>query len=173
MKYLLYSLLSVTLFTACKKDNAAGKTGSKVDIYMLKSFTIDVDQAVNPSTLSISNAVLADSPLVADKDIAFYLPSSSTFGLAKDLKSTIKDYDADQAFAVTVDKAPVYFGIFHPSYLNSIFFGLATIDPTTYTTANELSIQYATIAGNVSLLQFDKRNDTKIINALRMTGRVK
>ncbi len=173
MKYLLYSLLAITLFTACEKDNAVSKTGPKVEIYMLKSFSINVDQTTTPSTLSISNAVLADAPLVADEDIEFYTQSSTTFKLTKNIKSTIQNYGADKAFAVTVDNQPIYFGIFHPAHLSSIAFGLATIDPIIYTTENQMSIQYAMISGSSYLLQFDKRNDDRLISALRVTGRVR
>lgn len=173
MRYLLYSLLTISLFAACKKDKAANENASKVDIYILKSFSLNVDQAANPSTLSISNAVLADTPLVADKDIKLYTQSSATFSLTKNVKTVIKDYGADKAFAITLNKQPIYFGIFHPSYLSSIAFGLATIDPTLYTTENEITIQYATITGNSYLFQLDKRNDDRLINSLRVTGKLR
>jgi hypothetical protein len=173
MKYLFCGLLFITLFAACKKDNTANKSTSKVDIYMLKTFSINIDQTTNPATLSISNAVLADTPLVADKDIELYTQSSTSFKLTKNIKSIIQNYGPDKAFAVTVDNQPVYFGIFHPSYLSSIAFGLATIDPTIYTTDNEMSIRYATITGNTYLLQFDRRNDNRIINALETNGRLR
>jgi hypothetical protein len=173
MNYLSYCLLFITLFAACKKDSTAIKNASKVDIYLLKTFSINVDQTTTPSTLSLSNSILADTPLIADKDIELYTQLSTTFKFAKNIKSLIQNYGGDKAFAVTVDNQPVYFGIFHPAYLSSIAYGLATIDPIIYTTNNEISIQYATLTGNTYLLQFDRRNDDKIINALKTTGRVR
>lgn len=139
---------------------------------MLKSFTANVDVTTTPATVSISNAVLADAPLIADKDIKFYTKSTTTFELKKDIKSIIKNYGADKAFAVTVNNQPIYLGVFHPGYLSFIAFGVATIDPIP-SSDNELNIQFATIEGNTFLLQLDKRNDNQIINSLKATGRVR
>jgi hypothetical protein len=139
---------------------------------MLQSFSLNINQATNPATISISNAVLAETPLVADHDIRSYTRSTTTFNLKKDIKSIIKNYGPDKAFAVTVDKQVVYYGKFHPAYLSSITFGLATIDPIFYSN-NELKIQFASIDRNSNLQQLDKRNDTLIINALSATGRLR
>ena len=139
---------------------------------MLTSFTANVDRTTNPATISIVNAALADTPLVADNDIESYTKLTTTFKLKKDIKSIIQNYGADKAFAVTVNKQPVYFGIFHPAYLSSIAFGVASIDPILFID-NELKIQFATIEGNNYLLQPDKRNDSQITNTLRATGRVR
>lgn len=155
------------LFLSCKKEST-----SKVDIYMLKSFTVDVDRTTNPVTLSISNAVLADTPLFEDNDIEFYKKSTTTFKLKKDIKPIIQNYGADKAFAITVNNQPIYFGLFYPGYLSSIAYGVATIDPLFYWD-NELKIHFATIDGNAYLLQLDKRNDSRITNPLKETGRVR
>ena len=92
--------------------------------------------------------------------------------MKKDIKSAIQNYGADKAFAVTVDGQTVYYGIFHPSYLSSIRFGVATIDPT-LSNANRLPIRYATIDGNDDLKKLDQRNDSRIIDALKATGRLR
>ena len=163
----LFSLIFILLLS-CKKEH----NGPEVDIYMLQSFSLNINQATNPATISISNAVLAETPLVADHDIRSYTRSTTTFNLRKDIKSTIQNYGPDKAFAVTVDKQVVYYGKFHPAYLSSITFGLATIDPIFYSN-NELKIHFAAIDGNSNLQQLDKRNDTLIINALSATGRLR
>lgn len=139
---------------------------------MLKSFRVNVDRTTNPATISISNAVLSDTPLVADNDIEFYIKYTTTFKLKKALKTIIQNYGPDKSFAVTVDKQPIYFGTFHPAYLSSIVFGVATIDPILFSD-NELKIQFATITGNSYLLQFDKRNNSEIINSLNSIGRAR
>ncbi len=139
---------------------------------MPKSFTVNVDQTTSPATVSISNAVLADTPLVTDKEIEFYKKSTTTFKLRKNIKPIIQNYGADKAFAVSVNNQPVYFGQFHPAYLSSIAFGLATIDPILFSD-NALKIQFPTVDGNSYLLQLNKRNDSRIINTLKATGRVR
>lgn len=166
MRNLLYVLV-LMMFLGCKKDNDA-----KVSIYMLTSHTSSIDRTTFPVTVAISNAVLADTPLVTEKDIVFYMPSTTTFYLDKDIRHTIRNYGPDKAFAVTVGNEVVYYGKFHPLYLSSITFGMATISPPLLN-GNELRIDFVTLTGSSSLLQLDKRNDSRIIYALKATGRLR
>ncbi|HEX5154309.1 MAG TPA: hypothetical protein VFW07_22830 [Parafilimonas sp.] len=167
MKYIVLCFLSVILFTACKKDSASG-----VDIYLLESFTLNDNNATNPVTLAISNAVLAAGPLVADEDISYYVRSTATFKLKKDIQPLIKNYDGSKAFAVTVNKQPVYFGRFHPSYLSSLTLGLATIDPLFHNN-NELPVFFIKMDGNEDLQLLDKRSDDRLISALKASGKLR
>ncbi|HEX8356975.1 MAG TPA: hypothetical protein VF610_06180 [Segetibacter sp.] len=155
----------MTLFVllSCKKESA-----SKVDIYMLKSFTTSINRTTSPGAISISNAILADTTLVADSEIESYTQSTTTFKLRKDISSIIRNYSTNKAFAVTVDNKPVYYGLFHPGYLSSITFGLATIDPLN----QQLRINF-TSNGSSDMLRLDKRNDSRIINSLRKSQRLK
>ncbi|MEO5562504.1 MAG: hypothetical protein ABIR18_03695 [Chitinophagaceae bacterium] len=172
MRYIVYSFLALFIFIGCKKENH----GSKVDIYLLDSFTIGTNPAPSgsgPFSTTISNAVLASTPLVADRDIKFYTRSSSAFKLRNSIKTIIQNYGPDKAFAVTVDGEPVYYGKFHPAYLSSMTVGLATIDPILlFANDNELPIQFINLTGTL-IAQDDKRNDPRIINALRETGRLR
>ena len=171
MRY-LFSLLLVIVLFSCKRDEIT-LNAPKVDIYLLKSFSFKVDQTTSPATISISDAVLSDTLLLRDQDILLYTQSSATFKSSKNIKTIIKDFGSNRGFAVTVNKDPIYFGLFHPSYLSSLVYGLSTIDPITYPLNNNLIIHYEFIAGNTYLQQFDKRNDARIIDALKQTGRVR
>lgn len=155
------------LFIGCKKEHS-----SRIDIYMLKSFTSSIDQSTTPATVLITNAVLEDTPLVGDQSILFYTKATTTFTLRKDIQATIQNFGPDKAFAVMVDNKPIYYGSFHPMYLNSMTFGIATINPFQYKSL-ELKIDYTTIVGNSILQQLDKRNDSKIINTLKSTNRLR
>jgi len=167
MRYFISACFCLVLFISCKKES-----DSRVDIYILKSFTANINQSVIPGTTIISNAVLEATPLVSDKDIAYYTRSTSTFKLKKDIKSAIEDYGADKAFAVTVNGEVVYYGLFHPAYLSSLVFGLATIDPFLYND-KELAIQFVEITDNPDLKKLDKRNDESIINVFSGSGRLR
>ena len=152
---------------ACKKEESR-----KVDIYMLKSFTSTIDQSTLPATISITDAVLEDVPIIADNEIRFYKKATTTFTVRKDIHSIIKNFGPDRAFAVTVDKVPVYYGRFHPLYLSSIAYGVATIAPM-FSGGNELKIDFALLQGSTILEQLDKRNDSRILGALDETGRLR
>lgn len=167
MKRLFYCCVLLLLFSGCKK-----KSTDKIEIYMLQSFVVRTEPATSPPTITITNAVLSTTPLVADNEIEFYTKSTTTFKLKTDIKPIIQNYSTDKGFAVVVNGQPVYYGQFHPAYLSSISFGIATIDPTLFSN-NELKIDFPTITGNATLQQYDKRNDPLLINALSASGRLR
>jgi hypothetical protein len=159
--------LPLLFLVSCKKD-----FGPSVDIYLLKSFTTTINTSTVPATVVISDAVLENSPLVADKDIVLYKEATKTFVILNDIYPIIKDFGQTNGFAVTVDKKPIYYGRFHPAYLSSITFGIATLDPW-LSRDNELSINFQHIDGNTMLPQLDKRNDKRILNTLEKTKRLR
>jgi hypothetical protein len=167
MRCLLYCLLLLTLLAGCEKEH-----GQRVDIYLLRSFTVQTNSSHNPPLLSITGAVLEESPLVADGDIAYYNQATATFHLRKDIPSVIRSYGGDKAFAVTVDGKPVYYGRFHPSYLSSITFGLATIDPI-FISGRELPVRFQSLQGSPALELLDLRNDKRLMDALKASGRLR
>lgn len=168
MKYLFFSCLLLLLLSGCSKNN----TAAKVEIYMLESFITRADPSTSPPILSISNAVLANQPLVANADIEWYNQTTKTFKLKTDIQPVIRNYSNDKGFAVVVDGQPVYYGRFHPAILSSMTVGVAAINPM-FVVNNELQIDFVMIAGNTALQQLDKRNDPVIINALSASGRLK
>lgn len=166
MKHILFLALAVGLLAGCKKEH-----GSRVEIYILKSFTAGIDRTATPAVNTITNAVIDDIPLVADEDIILYNRESSTFILKKDIKTIIQNFGPDKAFAVTVDKQVVYYGAFHPAYMSSMVFGLATIDPILMSN-KELRVDFINLTGTF-VHQLDKRNDDRIINTMKATGRLR
>jgi hypothetical protein len=166
MKRIFFLSLTVLLFAGCKKEH-----GSRVDIYLLKSFTAGIDQSVTPPVSTITNAVLESIPLIYDEDILSYSKENYTFTLRRDIKSIIQNYGSDKAFAVTMDGHVVYCGIFHPAYLSSLPFGIAMIDPILVNN-KELRVDFINTTG-LYTHPTDKRNDDQIIHALKVTGRLR
>lgn len=144
---------------------------NKIEIYQLKSYTQKTDTSFAIRTIVLSDLVLEDSPLVTDTEIRSYTQSSYTFELSKNLNPIIKNFGPDKAFVVMVDKEVIYFGMFRPAYLNSILFSIPYIEPIL--TNNNLHINYATIGSTGAQQPIDKRNDMKLINALKATNRLK
>ena len=167
MKQLFFYSLIIFLFSGCKKEPS-----SKVEIYLLKSFTSSLDQSITPAMVSINNAILEDAPLVTDQDIQFYTKATTTFTLRKDIQPVIQNYGSEKAFVVTIDQKPVYFGKFHPPHLSSMVLGVATITPF-LSNKSELKINFIHLEGNSILQQLDKRNDSQIINTFKATNRLK
>ena len=160
---------------------AAGCTGeailplkglnNKIEIYQLKSYSQKIDTSFAIRTVVLSDLVLEDNPLVTDNEIRSYTQSAYTFELSKNLNPIIKDFGPDKAFVVTVDKEVIYFGMFRPAYLNSLLFSVPYIEPIL--TDNNLHINYATMGTTGTPQPIDKRNDLKLINALKATNRLK
>lgn len=168
MQRVLYVLVVVAMLAGCKKDG-----NSRVEIFMLKSFTSRNDTSVKPFVVNIENVVLEDQPLVTNTDILYYNQSTFTYKLDRNIQSRIANYGADKAFAVVVDGDPVYYGKFHPAYMSSIAFGIATIDPILLLNNNELTMRYVGVPNEPAFNLFDKRNDGRIIRALKNTDRLR
>lgn len=169
MKPIFLYCLVFTILLGCKKQEVEGPS---VDIYLLKSFTTSIDRTTNPATLIITNAELEEKPLVADEDILFYTKATTTFTLLKDIQTNIQHYGSDKGFAVTVDSMPIYFGRFHSIYSSSITIGVATITSFLFNN-NKLQIDFPSIEGSADLQRLDKRNDPRILNAFKATGRLR
>jgi hypothetical protein len=167
MKWLACCIL-VFSSLSCKKEHS----GNRVEIYLLKSFSL-VSNATIPETVTITNAKLEKNPLVEDSDIEYYKQSEWLFKLKKNIRPVIQDFSSDKGFAVVVNNQVVYYGIFHPAFLSSITFGLATIDPFIFTTDNSVSMQYASLDNNPQLTQLDKRNDPRLLAAMAVSGRLR
>jgi hypothetical protein len=173
MRYIFFGCLAVIVLLGCrKKDTPTIEQDASVEVYLLTSYNIDINPTTYPTTLIISNAILADAPLIANQDIEFYQQSTTTFKLKKNINSIINEYDSKQAFAVTVNKKPVYYGQFHPLYLNSITFGLAIVNIPAWK-EGECRIEFPMIDGSADLQQLDKRNDDLIIKSLKASGRLR
>lgn len=166
MRLLSFLCLSVILLASCRKEQ-----GSRVDIYLLKSFNSSIDTTQRPVVNVITNAILDDTPLIANEDIRYYTRTNCTFTLRKDIQAVIQNYGPDKAFAVTVNDQPVYYGRFHPAYMSSFVYGLATITPL-FSKNNELRIDFVNLGGTF-VDPLDKRNDASITNALKATRRLR
>lgn len=166
MKWILFLFISLLAITGCRKNGDA-----KVEIYLLRSYITQTDPS-NPGLVSINNAVLEDTPFIRNEEIKSYDKQARSFRLYTNIKQDIQGYGADKAFAVTVNNDPVYYGRFHPAYLSSMTLGLATIDPI-LNGENELIMRYVFIDQMPVLQQLDKRNDQRLLRALRETGRLR
>ena len=166
MKSFLILVITLMTMAGCRKNGAA-----KVEIYLLQSYTTETNPA-NPNIISINNAVLQDTPFVRDDEIRYYDKEARTFRIRTNIKQDVQTFGPDKAFAVTVNNVPVYYGRVHPAYLSSMTIGVATIDPI-LTGTNDLPMRYVFIDQMPFLQQLDKRNDPRILDAFRASGRLR
>lgn len=166
MKWILFLLLPLFALAGCRKNGDA-----KVEIYLLRSYVTQNDPS-NPGLVSISNAVLEDTPFIRNEEIKNYDKQARSFRLYTNIKPDIQTFGPDKAFAVTVNNEPVYYGRVHPAYLSSMTLGLATIDPI-LNGDYELIMRYVLIDQMPILQQLDKRNDDRLLRAFRETGRLR
>jgi hypothetical protein len=167
MPRLLCYLLLIALFTACGKNN----NRPRVDFFLLSSFDLVVDTTTNPAIHRISNPVLSDAPFIANNAIIAYSQANRTFRLNRDVSKFFDNLNRTNAFAVTVNNQPVYYGVFHASYLSSLIFGLPTLDPLR-TNSRELPVNYIFLTGSSDLSKLDKRNDNQLMQALKASRRI-
>lgn len=161
MKKIVFPFIIIVFLFSCKKEQ-----GARVEIYLLKSFTYLHDTVTYPYVTSITNTIIEDTPLIAHEEIQFYSRSTATFTLHKDISTLIQKFGSDKAFTVTVDKKPIYYGVFHPAFLSSLVIGISTIDPI-LVDHSKLPINYISITGNTFIEELDKRNNTSLIDALK------
>ena len=170
MTRIAFLLLTLAAFSCCNK--AASVSGKKVEIYVLSSFTRVLDTSRQMGIIRIEDPVLHAEPLVKNSDILFYERSTSSLKLLRNIQPVLDTLDAFHAFAVTVDREPIYYGSFRPMYLSSILYGTATINPN-YLENNKLKIDFAYLDTYPFLETLDKRNDPRIIDAFRSSGRLR
>lgn len=167
MRYIISCCIASILVSSCSKDDS----NVQVNIYVLKSFTPLPPDSAHRFRTGITNAIAEDVPLLTKTDIDYYTQSTSAFKLNRDIRPVIKDFNGGKGFVVVVNNEPVYYGLFHPGYLNSLTTGLAVIDPLFFFN-NEMKIGFVTITGE-NLEQYDKRNDPKLIKALSALGKLR
>ena len=170
MRYLALLLIIGIAGAGCDKNHDLSK--GKVEIYLLESFSTVLNPAA-PYAVSVTDAKLEKQPLVANNDIEYYEQAQYLFKLKKNIRPLIKDFSKDRGFAVRVNNETVYYGVFHPAFLSSLTFGVATIDPFALTTETSVTVQYLNYDNNSQLAQLDKRNDPRILDALSVTGRLR
>ena len=166
-------ICAILLLLFCSRCSKVGAIdASRVDIYLLKSFSRNLDTSRQIGLTMINQPVLENEPIVRNSEILFYQQRDAIFKLSTDIKPIVEKLGPDRGFAVTIDGRPVYFGTFHPDYLSSILYGSATINPSEIIN-NKLKIDFAYMDNFPFLQSYDKRNDPDILQAFKQSGRLR
>ena len=157
---LVLSLLAIFIITnSCNKKNIAG--GNSVEIYSLKT----VQFVPNKCQVDASRSTIEDIPLVTNQDIIEYAKTNYEFKLTDGGIQKLQTLKTRNAFAVTVDKQVIYYGIYMPDYLSSscdhsITMGLS------WSPDNKIRMRLGYPGQLQSATIDDKRNDPILLAAL-------
>jgi len=166
------TLLFCLIVTGCKKNPYTASSDSKIEIYLLKSYS----KVAGTDAINANSVVIEDSPLIRYEDILWYDAIKYTFKIteapAKWLNDTQTNHSHGKAFAVTIGKKILYTGYFWAGF-SSASCNWITIDPLNYTGKNELrvSIGYPGLMPGVTIP--DNRNDQELLNILKSDKKLK
>jgi hypothetical protein len=164
MRFLLFILALLFTIASCKKDSVAGVS---VEMYLLKSYSL----VPGKCQVDAGSATLQTIPFIKNEDIIEYSRINYTYKLTDTSFQKINTVWSGQAFAVTVDKQVIFYGIFKPSISSSSCEHSVTMDfnsQTDHTIILHLGYPNGSASGTS-----DQRNNAKILNALRAQGKLR
>ena len=119
----------------------------------------------NKCQVDASRSMIEDTPLVTNHDIVEYAKTNYEFKLTDEGIQRLQTLRTRNAFAVTVNKMVIYFGIYMPDYLSSscdhsITMGLS------WSPDNKIRMRLGYPGQLQSATIDDKRNDPILLAAL-------
>lgn len=160
MKKLLLIGLGFLPVLSCTKDNSG-----QVEIYLLSSAALIPGQcAVNPAT-----AVLESTAFIKNDDLLSYDMASYNYTISATAIQKIAALQPRAAFAFTVNKEVIFYGINMPMTLSSSCHNSITMSAL----SSEIWLRLGypgIIAGTVI---DDQRNNARLIDALRGQGKLR
>jgi hypothetical protein len=166
----LFALVSFLFFLACKNNDSV-ETGiigseSSVAIYKLKSYDMIMNKcAINPQT-----AVLEDSPVIGNDDIISYSEKDYVYTISPKSYDKVKQLMDFVPIAMTVGGKVIFLGVYKPYTSSSTCYHSITAH---FLLDNQIKFQlgYPTLQNDITI--DDQRNNSAIINALKISGRLK
>ena len=166
MRLILFILAITATCVSCKKNKVAA--GKDVEIYLLKTY----QPVAGKCQVDAATAVLEDLPAMRNEDIFSYSKTSYQFTLSNSAIQKVNVFNGGAAFAVTVDKQVIYYGILKLNISSSSCDHSITMDVML---ARENKIQMN--LGYPGLLQGvtidDQRNNPTLIATLNAQGKLK
>ena len=158
MRLVLLLLAFFIITNSCNKKNIAG---SVVEIYSLKT----VQFVTNKCQVDGSRSMIEDTPLVTNHDIVEYAKTNYEFKLTDEGIQKLQVLRARNAFAVTVDKQVIYYGIYMPDYLSSSCDHSITMGQI-WSSDNKIIMRLGYPGQLQGVTIDDKRNDPTLLAAL-------
>ncbi len=167
----VFLLIGVLTGPSCKKNALLFDNKNQIEIYLLKSYNVELVSVGNTKVSIIKNPVPETTAALKNSDIISYNPADYTFRLEKSFPE--KFYTEKKAFVVMVNNQPVYYGYIWPLHYSSMAWGIP------YTlgiggTNKKLTMYFNDWhENNTDLKAYDTRNNEPLIKALMATGRLR
>lgn len=165
MRSLFFLLIVSGFLLSCRKDTV--QAGEQVEIYTLASF----QRTPGKCQVDASTAVLQDTPTIRNADILDYSQGSHEFRLSEAGVEKIKALHDFFAFAITVDRQVIYYGIFKPSFTSSSCDQSITMDLDQ--SRKKLLLRLGYPGQSQSSTIEDLRNHPRLLATLKKQGKLK
>lgn len=164
MRLFVFVFILAVIHLSCKKDN--GQPGEKLEIYLLKSYQL----VAGKCQVAPNSAVMQNTSIVKNEDIIEYVKAEYQFTLSATAAQRIKALNNDgAAFAVTIDRKVIYYGIYKPYYSSSSCANSIIMSYPMSDNKITMSLGYAGTDNNIN----DQRNNPGIIATLTKQGKLR
>jgi hypothetical protein len=158
---------------SCNKNSgpeSAIQSQGGVEIFLITDFTtLNGSAQINESSVTTKT-----SPLIYYSEIVSYNPQTYSFEITEAAKKRITKIQFPvhgTPFALKVDGELIYTGYFWPSY-SSASCQWTVIDPTFLYLRNKLTVEMGYPGTFTDILQYDRRNDSRILNKLERDNKI-
>jgi hypothetical protein len=166
-----YILFFIPLLIACKHDEQL-PSNQKVEFILLDSY----ETKLGSKAILESSIILNDSSLIEYSDITAYDPETHRFFLTASANQALAKIGSEKlhgkAFALTINREPVYTGYFWAAFSSSIC-DWVNVDPLSFanTTFFEVKLGYPWYSPEMQIP--DNRNDQILLDILQQDGKLK
>lgn len=160
-----FVLFALVIVSACSKPEPIDTSLTRVDFYLIKSFTeLPESDRIDPTSIE-----LEDDALVAYEDIIWYNSTTHSFKIKDDIQDLFKlegNTVHYKAFAIKTNSEIVYTGFFWPSY-SSQSIKWTVIDPIAAEVLGEMKVCMSYPGMLVDESIPDMRNSEKIVKIFK------
>lgn len=168
-KVLLFVILP---FLVCCKHDEQQPSNQQVEFILLDSY----ETKMGSKAILESSIILNDSSLIEYDDITAYDPETHRFFLSTSANQALAKIGSEKlhgrAFALTINREPVYTGYFWAAFSSSIC-DWVNIDPLSFASLNFLEVKLGYPWYSPEMQIPDNRNDQILLNILQQDGKLK
>ena len=169
LKIFLFAILPIII--SCKHDEQL-PSNHKIEFILLDSY----ETKTGSKAIIESSIVLNDSSLIEYSDITAYDPENHRFFLTSSSNQALAKMGSEKlhgrAFALAINREPVYTGYFWAAFSSSIC-DWVNVDPLSFASSNFLEVKLGYPWYSPEMQIPDNRNDQILLDILQQDGKLK